>query len=172
MKKKILWVIIILVVLAAILGGWYFYKTWWPQRQAMISLGLAESKFPWRAYTQEELNKLFPQIRYADVPTRVTPEQTYANFREALRTNNLELALEQLSLESKNYAENKSTIKKADRDGKFQEAYSSYPEKIEKESMSGSISSYFYFISKGGKEFKTHISFLKDANGDWKIDSL
>lgn len=115
---------------------------------------------------------MYPQIRYADVPTRVTPEQTYANFREALRTNNLELALEQLAVESKKYSDNRMVIEKAYTESRFQEAYSSYPEKTEKESMSESISSYFYFINKGGKEFKTHISFLKDANGDWKMDSL
>src|SRR3989344_8861361 len=99
MSKKTIWLVIILAVLA-VLGGGYFYKVWWPQRQTMIKLGLAESKFPWRAYSQDELSALYPQIKYANVPTRVTPEQTYANFREALRTNNLDLALGQIGISS------------------------------------------------------------------------
>ncbi|MBU2265253.1 hypothetical protein KJ784_03665, partial [Patescibacteria group bacterium] len=96
MNKKTIWALVILVVLAVVLGGLYCYKVWWPKKEIAIQAGLAKSTFPWRAYTQEELNKMYPQIKYADVPTRVTPEQTYANFREALRTNNLEMALEQL----------------------------------------------------------------------------
>ena len=87
-------------------------------------MGLSSDKFPWQDFTQEELNKLYPQIRYADVPTRVTPEQTYANFREALRTNNLGLALEQLSVDSKRYSENKMAIENADAESRFLEAYS------------------------------------------------
>ena len=172
MKKKILWVIIILVVSAAALGSWYFYRTWWPQRQAMISLGLAESKFPWRAYTQEELNKLFPQIRYADVSTRVTPEQTYANFREALRTNNLELALEQLSREENNYQSNKTSIEKASREGNFPNLSGLYLEKLNKSYMYESIAQYYFIDKEGGKTTNYPINFSKDANGDWKMDSL
>ena len=172
MKKKILWVIIILVVLAAILGGWYFYKTWWPQRQAMISLGLAESKFPWRAYTQEELNKLFPQIRYADVPTRVTPEQTYAQFREALRTNNLELALEQLSVTSEGYNENLEKLSNAYKDNKFISSLNLYPEKVWRSTFGESIGSLCYEQEINNDKFVACANFLKDVNGDWKMDSL
>ena len=172
MSKKILWAIIILVVLAAILGGCYFYRIWWPQRQAMISLGLAESTFPWRAYTQEELNKLFPQIRYADVPTRVTPEQTYANFREALRTNNLDMALEQLANSTKRNKEAADSLKKFYEEGKFPELYKHYPEKITKANMYESIGQYYFLQMEDGHNLRQYIDFTKDANGDWKMDSL
>ena len=176
MNKKILWVIIVLLVLAAALGGFYCYKVWWPQRQAMISLGLAEPTFPWRAYTQEELNKLYPQVKYADVPTRVTPEQTYANFREALRTNNLEMALEQIGTSSgtNTSKEAANNLRSFYQENKFKELYNRYPEKIEKENMYESIAQYKYeyYSSQYKQQLIGSMNFIKDSNGDWKMDSL
>lgn len=172
MNKKVLWAIVILAVLAAVLGGVYCYKIWWPQKQARISLGLASDKFPWRDFTQDELNKLFPQIKYADVPTRVTPEQTYANFREALRTNNLELALEQLSKESEKYDENKSAIEKAYRESRLHSLSEVYLEELNKSYMYESIAQYYFIDKEDVKITNYPINFIKDANGDWKIDSL
>jgi hypothetical protein len=112
---------------------------------------------------------MYPQIKYADVPTRTTPEQTYAKFREALRTNNLEMALEQLDLLTSRYKDNKKTIEQAYKENKFKEAYNSYPEKIEKESMSETLATYYYFINKEGKNFRTYLGFTKNQNGDWLI---
>jgi len=168
------WVGVILLILVAVSVGGYFYmrQVWWPVKQAKIAQGLAASDFPWRDYSVAELNEMYPQIKNAAVPTRVTPEETYAKFREALRTNNLELAVEQLSVDSSKYEENKSVIEKAFRENRFDEAYKEYPEKIEKESLYEATASYYYFRSKSGGNFKTHISFIKDANGDWKMDSL
>lgn len=149
-----------------------YANKWAGEKMQKVVLGLAEPNFPYRDYTDEELAKMYPQIKYADVPTRVTPEQTYTNFREALRTNNLDLALEQLGRESERYGENAKVLTDAYNQGKFSEAYQAYPEKIEKESMAESIASYYYFRKEGDINLKTHISFTKDANGDWKLDSL
>lgn len=174
MNKKILWIVIILVVLAASLGGFYFYKVWWPTKQLKIQAGLSVDKFPWRDYSQDELNKLYPQIKYADVPTRVTPEETYANFREALRTNNLEMALEQIGVSSgtntsRDAADN---LKQFYNEKKFGELYVFYPENISKANMYESIAQYEYNVNENGKIFVNSMNFIKDANGDWKMDSL
>ena len=175
MSKKNIWLSAILIILV-VLGGSYFYKIWWPQRQAMIKLGLAESKFPWRAYSQNELSALYPQIKYANVPTRVTPEQTYANFREALRTNNLDLALGQIGISSGTNTSKEATnnIQQFFKDNKFVELYSRYPESIKKVSMYESIAQYeyTYYSSQYKQELIGSMSFIKDANGDWKMDSL
>lgn len=172
MNKKIIWGVVILVVLAAVLGGFYCYKVWWPQRQMMISLGLAEANFPWRAYTQEELNRLYPQTRYADVPTRVTPEQTYAKFREALRTNNLEMALEQLSKESAKYTENSEKLKKAHNENRFMSSLNLYPEKSWRSTFGESLGSLCYDQLYDEEKIVGCSVFIKDASGDWKMDSL
>jgi hypothetical protein len=172
MKRKTLWAIIIVVVVAAFLGGLYFYKYWWPQKQLKIQLGLASDKFPWRDYTESELNKMYPQIKYADVPTRTTPEQTYAKFREALRTNNLELALGQLSVESEKYNENLEKLRKAYNEGKFSNSLSLYPENVRRSTFGSSMGNLCYEQTRNNEKIVGCTEFSKDANGDWKMDSL
>ncbi len=170
--KKIIAIGIICLVLATGLG--IYANKWAGEKMQKVVLGLAESSFPYRDYTEEELAKMYPQIKYADVPTRVTPEQTYANFREALRTNNLDLALEQLGRESERYGENVEILTNFDKENKFQELYQHYPERIEKSNMYESISQYEYdyYSSQYKQNLIGSINFIKDANGDWKLDSL
>lgn len=170
--KKIIWAIIIILVLAG--GCWYGSQVWWPKKQLKIQLGLAEPDFPWWDYTQEELDKLYPQIRYADVPTRVTPEETYAKFREALRTNNLELALEQFYDGNRTGVEATNSMRQFYEEDKFRELYNHYPANLEKVNMYESIAQYeyTYFSSQYDQELIGTIDFVKDANGDWKMDSL
>ncbi len=168
--KKIITIGIILVILA-LLGSVYF-NGWLKQKMQKVQLGLSEQNFPYRDYTQEELNKMYPQIKYANIETRITPEQTYAKFRQALKDNNLEMAIEQLSRESERYGENAGTLTKAYQEGKFLEIYKEYPEKIEKESMAESIASYYFLEKKGEYNLRQYMGFIKDANGDWKLDSL
>ncbi|PIY75440.1 MAG: hypothetical protein COY85_00135, partial [Candidatus Portnoybacteria bacterium CG_4_10_14_0_8_um_filter_40_50] len=104
--KKIKIIIGIVILAALVIGGYFYFQNWWEIKQIKIEKGLASEKFPWRDYTQEELAKMYPQIKYADVPTRITPEETYAKFRQALKDNNLEMAIEQLAEESEKYEEN------------------------------------------------------------------
>jgi len=172
MNKKLFYILIILIVAALIVGGFFYCRYWWNMKQTQIKLGLAENKFPYREYSAEKLAKMYQQIKYADVPTRVTPEQTYAKFREALRTNNLEMAIQQLSKESGKYEENKDILSQAYKDGKFDEAYKEYPEKIEESYMYESIAQYEYDRKEDGKIFVNSINFSKDSNGDWKMESL
>jgi len=175
MKKIRMVVIVPLIILVAIFTASYIYvwNFWWPAKQAKIIQGLATFEFPYRDYSLAELNTMYPQIKNADIPTRITPEQTYAKFREALKTNNLELAVEQLYREGgKRYQENKVILEKSHEKGEFKIAYKQYPEKIEKQSMSEALAAYYYFRVDNGKEVKTHIGFVKNAYGDWKMDSL
>jgi hypothetical protein len=169
MNKKLIIAIIVLLIAAVLIWAGL---SWWKTKQLQIKLGIASDKFPYRLYTQEELNKMYPQIENADVPTRTTPEQTYANFREALKTNNLEMAVEQLSKESEKYEENKKTLEGAHGDGKFTEVYNEYPEKIEKEYMAEAMAQFYFVENKNGEKTSYPINFIKDSNGDWKIDIL
>ncbi|MFH1956475.1 MAG: hypothetical protein ABIJ28_02410 [Patescibacteria group bacterium] len=169
MKKYFAIIIFIAVLASAILG----YR-WYEIKMKKIEIGLAEPNFPYRDYTQEELNKMYPQIKYADVATRIIPEETYAKFRQALKENNLEMAIEQLSKESVRYEENVDALTNFSQENKFQELYQHYPEKIEKSSMYESIAQYEYeYYSTQYKQYLIgSINFAKDANGDWKLDSL
>lgn len=168
--KKIIIIGIVLIVLA-LFGGVYF-NTWFKQKMEKVQLGLSEPNFPYRDYTQEELNKMHPQIKYADVETKTTPEQTYEKFRQALKENNLELAIEQLSAESEKYTENKETLTKFYNENKFQEASQSYPEQIWRSNFSESFGQLCYNQKHGDGEYVGCSDFIKDGNGNWKLDSL
>ncbi|MCG2699342.1 hypothetical protein L6251_02935, partial [Candidatus Parcubacteria bacterium] len=145
---------------------------WTESKMRKVALGLAESSFPYRDYTEQELAKMYPQIKYADVPTRVTPEETYAKFRQALKENNLELAIEQLSRESEKYKENVDVITKVYNENRFNEIYETYPEDIWRGTFGESIGQLCYKQKHEDGEFIGCSSFTKDANGDWKLDSL
>jgi len=132
MNKKLLYLVIVVAVIAVGFFGYKFVN----EKMIKVGLGLARQTFPFKDYTGEELEKLFPQIKNADVSTRVTPEETYAKFREALKNNNLEMAIAQLSPEAESYQRNVDILNKAYEEGKFGEAYNGYPEKIEKACMS------------------------------------
>lgn len=169
-SKKIIIIGIVLIILTT--GGGIYLNHWAKQKMQKVQLGLAEPNFPYRDYTEEELAKMYPQIKYADVATRVAPEETYAKFRQALQENNLELAIEQLSAESEKYWKNVKILTDAYQQGKFSEAYQSYPEKITKSSMYESLAEYYYLEKRGEYNLRQSINFIKDANGDWKLDSL
>jgi hypothetical protein len=173
-KRKVLWSIIIFVVAIGALGGYFCFQKWWDIKQVKIQRGLANEKFPWRDYTEQELNKMYPQIKNADVPTRITSEQTYANFREALRTNNLEMALEQLAVGTKMSIEAADNVKQFYKENKFIELFRRYPDSIKKVNMYESIAQYdyIYYSSQYKQELIGTINFIKDVNGDWKMDSL
>ncbi|MFH1255107.1 MAG: hypothetical protein V1667_01385 [bacterium] len=164
--------VILLIASAALFMGNYYFQKWVDFKMAKVSLGMAESQFPYREYTQAELNKMYPQIRYADVPTRTTPEQTYANFRQALKDNNLEMAIEQLSKESSKYEENKEKLQNAYEHGNFINSVSLYPEKIWRSNFGESIGSLCYNQEIGTEKIVGCTFFVKNFRGDWKMDSL
>ena len=174
MTKQFKIALVVLLVAAVVLVvGNYYVQRWTDAKMFKVSMGMAENTFPWRDYTEAELAKMYPQIRYADVPTRVTPEQTYAKFRQALKENNLDMAVEQLSKSSRGrFNENKDYLTKMFNEKKFSQIYKEYPEKIEKSLMGESIAEFYYLYNEGGRTFREPLGFIKDANGDWKMDSL
>ena len=172
-RKTILIILLLLTIITSIIGKVYFDK-WLEVKMKKIEFGLAEPTFPFRDYTQEELNKMYPQIKNADVPTRTTPEETYAKFRQALKENNLQMAIEQLSRESERYGENVKVLEESFKKREFQNLYEHFPQKIEKVYMYETIAQYEYefYSLEYRRTLIGSISFIKDSNGDWKIDSL
>jgi len=171
---KIALVVLLVAALALVVGNYYLQR-WTDAKMFKVSLGMAENTFPWRDYTEAELAKMYPQIRYADVPTRVTPEQTYAKFRQALKENNLDMAVEQLSRSSgKRFNENKDSLTVLFKQNKFGELYKYYNEKIDKSWMSETLAQYDfnYYSAEYKRQLVGTLDFVKDANGDWKMDSL
>ncbi len=170
-KEKLLFLIIAIILLVIIAGSFYFIK-WIDGKAYKISIGLCEPMFPYRDRTEAELARLFPQVKYADVVTRVTPEETYAQFREGLRTNNLGMVLDQLDKNAGQYKENVEAVKKAYNESRFLSIYKSYPEKLEKDWEGDTIASYYFLKNIDSEAISQSIDFAKDKNGDWKMKSL
>lgn len=163
---KIILVIVLLLVLG--LAG-FFGARWWQKKMVMIEFGLAEKTFPFRAYTQEELNKMYPQIRYADVPTRVIPEETYATLRQALIEGNIDKAVECFVEEKR--GEWRRSLNEIKEKGLMKEMVGDLGE-LKEEVKGEAYAQYSYSYTKNDKVYGGYIEFSKDANGDWKIESL
>jgi len=174
MKQKRWFLFGALALLVLVVSGLrlWWWPQWWAQKSAKIGVGLANERFPWRDYSQAELDALNPEKQIAAVKTTVAPEQTYAKFRAALRANDLEGALAQLATETPRYLENKAALEKAHREGQFAAAYEWYPAEIERSSMYESIATFQYYKEDGQYRRVMHISFQKNKNGVWLIESL
>ncbi|MFH1255167.1 MAG: hypothetical protein V1667_01715 [bacterium] len=112
-------------------------------------------------YTKEELKQAFPPQEY-DVPAKNTPEQVYAEFRQALLNNDIEGALAQIR--EKNREEYRQAFKDKE---KFDKWVKSLPEKITEESELGNFSHYDIDY---GTENKNTITFIKNSDGYWQVD--
>lgn len=169
MKKFFRWALIYLLLIIGlflILTGynWYLYK------QQLVRGGHAKPTFPYARYTQEELNKMYPQILNENVPTRQTPEETYAKFIAALKAGNLEEASKQFV--EKKQKEWLESLRKIKEDILLQVMIDDLERDFRKEYMWDTLAQYRYSVLKEGKKFTNAIDFIKDSNGDWKIDSL
>jgi len=174
MVKKI-YTIALIVFCAIAVGLIVFrvaYMPWRETKEEKIMLGLARDYFPFRDYSVTELAKMHPQIKNADVPTRTTPEETYSLFREGLKENNLPMVLSQLSKDSARYQSNVGSIKKAFDEGRFAEIYEKYPEVIEESTIGDAFAEYHFEQIENGIILIESIQFIKNSDGDWKLDTL
>jgi len=157
MAKKVLKIIgIILGVLVLLYVGWSVYLKIRIDRGDLIKW---DNKF----YTKEELAQKFPPQEY-DVPSKNTPEEVYANFRQALLKNDIEGALAQIR------EENREEYRRAfDNKEKFDKWVKGLPEKITKENELGNFS---YYDVDYGTENKNTATFIKNSDGYWQIDRI
>lgn len=157
-KKGIIIAIIALLVIIIII--FYIYTVNVPQGSQDMGVG---------AYTQEELDRMFPQIQNADVPTRTTPEQTYANLKKALKNEDVEAAAECFAEEVREeWRKNLESIKKQ----KLMLEMESDLTELKLEQMGEVLSQYSYLTEKNKETYEHFIDFKKDKAGDWKIKSL
>lgn len=143
--------------------NWYLIK----QREAR--LGLARPVFPYTKYSQDELDKMYPQYPNENVPTRVTPEETYAKLIAALKVGNLAEA--SLQFTAGQQAEWLESLKKIQEKGLLDEMVGDLGN-IEKRNADNIRASYEVIASESGRNIGRPIVFIKDSNGDWKIKSL
>jgi len=176
-KRKIITAVIFFIIfLAIVYFGWAEYNQWWKARKEYVRMGLAEDKFPYRMYTERELIEMgrWPvESKYYDsIPTRTTPEETYAKFRQALIDEDSDKAAECF------IDEKRDTVRKGlvdifgDKQLKDQ-MLEDLPIKIDSIDIIGRSSVYYdYSIIREGKKIAQTMSFVKSLNGDWLIEDL
>jgi len=180
-KKKIITAVIFFIIIIALfyLGASEFNK-WWQEKQKWIKMGFASDKFPFRMLTEEELVRKGlwsgESEWYNSIPTRTTPEQTYAIFKQALIDGDFDKAVECFTEEKR--AGYKEAMIKAKEEGRIPEILKQlteiYPDgdKIVKGQNRISSVTYEFFIIENGKKTSHPIDFSKDFNGDWKMENL
>jgi len=141
------------LVLTVLFYSWTYYK---------IQNGdLVKWEGVW--YTKEELAEMFHPQEY-NVPEKNTPEQVYAEFRQALLEGDIENAL--LKIQEEKRGEYRSAFEDAE---KFEKWISSLP--IEINNLRIETNSAFYDWNKNDG-YKHTIDFIKNVNGYWEIDSI
>jgi len=191
-KKKIITIVIILIILIA---AGYLVGTeinqWWKIRKEYIRMGYASDKFPFRMYTEKELVEMgrwpVESQELINTPTRTRPEQTYAIFRQAIIDGNLEKALECFIEEKR--GEFREGLKGILSDEKLKtQMLTDLPEKLEdtyfytddatgrdtkNRDLDHTATSSYYYVLKNDPKREAHtISFVKNWDGDWKIERL
>ena len=175
-KKIITVVIFFIIILALIYVVGIEANRWWQARKEYIRMGLASDKFPFRMFTEKEVVEkgIWPveSEYYNSIPTRTTPEETYAIFRQALIDGDLDKAAE-CFVESQQEDWRKS-LNEIREKNLLQEMINDLPIDIEidKDLNKTALTSYEYVVEKNGKGYMHFMSFAKDLNGDWKIEDL
>jgi len=180
-KKKIITVVVFFIIILAIVYlGWTEGSKWWQEKQKWVKMGFAHDKFPFRMLTEEELVRKGlwsgESKWYNSIPTRTTPEETYAIFKQALIDGDFDKAAgcfteekRQEYREAMNQAKTESRISEI-----IKQLTEIYPrgERITKEYIGDSMTTYEFFIIEDGKKTSHPIGFAKDFNGDWKMENL
>ena len=183
-RKKITTVVIFLIILG-VLGYWVGIQVndWWQVRKDYIDRGLASDKFPFKLYTTEELAErgLYSESLYEDVPTRITPEETYAKFRQALIDEDFDTAAE-CFVEGRR-EESRTGLQRVKDQRFLQEMIRDLPERLEDtykytEGVENrnldtiSLASYYYLLPDDSAREAQTIFFVKNKHGDWLIEDL
>jgi len=190
-RKKLVSVILFIIIFGIIVV-WVGleYNQWWKARKEYVRMGLAEDKFPYRMYTERELVEKgiwaseSPALKA--VPTRITPEETYAKFRQALIDENFDKAAECFVKE--NREEWRKSLYEIKEKGFLRDMLNDLPEKLEDtyiytDDVTGkdtknrdldhtAMDSHYYVLKNDPNREAHTISFEKNWDGDWLIEDL
>jgi len=190
-RKKIITVVVFFVVILVILYvGITAGIAWWQEKQYWVKAGFASDKFPFRMFTERELVEKglwsgeSPSLNA--VVTTVRPEETYAKFRQALINGDLDRASEYF-VENQQEDWEKS-LYEIQANGFLQDMINDLPEKLEdtyvytddftgKDTKNRNLNNtaidlHEYIIVRDGENWSQTITFRKNWDGVWLIESL
>ena len=154
-----------LVVL--ILGGFVVVYN----RLELVDRGLAHPTFPYMRYSQNELNEMYPQYVNVDVATTRTPEETHRLFVDKLKEGDLDGAVECCIVKSERERLKKRFNEIKD-EGRLQEMISDFDQELELNVFLGNSATYDYVVMIDGEKWGQLMSFVKQSDGVWLIESL
>ncbi len=157
-KKKMNFFRILLIFFTGLLIPLFFGLGW----LSWAGLSMKTREFViWKSYW-------YPQN--INVTAKNTPEDTYTNFRNALLEDNIEGALEWVSIEKR------EEYREVFNNDKFLVEYKNLPDvnkikKSEEDTYTNSTVYHFRMII-GGEEVGYSVNFTKDLDGIWYIESI
>lgn len=157
MKKKILKISGYIVLgIIIILLGFFIWARYEIETGQLV-------KWEGKWYTKEELEEKFPPQQY-EVEAKNTPKEVYTKFRQALLNNDKEKALKFIE------EDERGRYRDAFRDEtKFKEWVNKLPKDIKLEAKHENRA---YYDLDMGTEYKNTITFVKQQNGYWKIETI
>lgn len=165
--KIIIAMAVVVLGVSFILGGYI----WFDKKQRRVLAGTARPTFPYSDYSIDELNKLFPQYLNEDVATTQTPEETYGKFITALKAENFEEAA-RCCFRGGDQEKMINAFKNIKQKGQLSAMIKDLDTKIEKDWLGDNKGSYSYTVIKDGEKYGEYISFIKNSQGVWLIESL
>ncbi|MFH1565151.1 MAG: hypothetical protein ABIC82_04890 [bacterium] len=165
-KKGLLKKIIILVIILIVIFFIWFLTLPAPAPEE------SQSQQEWiDSLSQEDLDLIRSfEDNNADIPTRTTPEQTYAALKDALKNEDVEVAVNCFAEEKRE--EWKKIFLQLKKEGSMEKLTKELSDDFTKNHMLDSTASYSIPQNIDGEVFVHTITFIKDSNGDWKIDIL
>ncbi len=120
--------------------------------------------------TQKDLDAIHALNNKADVPTRVTPEQTYAALKQALKNEDVEAAANCFTEEKR--GEWRDVFEKAKKNNDLKGMSEALPKELSRVYINDVIAQFEAPQIVDGHNTSHTFEFTKDNNGDWKIESL
>ena len=140
---------------------------WYMLRQDAVRIGMARPSFPYRQYSLDELNKMYPQYPNENVATIQTTEETYAKFIAALKAGDIDVAVNLMT--EKRREEYREAFVSGKKEGKLDKSIKTLDRPIKLKDSFGVFANY---ALENDKNENYVINFIKDVDGVWKIDSL
>lgn len=138
------------------------------KRQKLVAEGLANPKFPYKKYTQTEINKLYPpQVINENIETTQTPEETHKQFIDNLKKGDINAAVE-CCFRQGDWAEKKKFIQGVKDKGMYDLMVKDLSV-IEKDLVLDTMATYVYGGTYQGKKVGNIMEFVKVSNGKWLI---
>ncbi len=164
------WGITAIIVLAVFLFIIFVYSFVY-DRLELVEAGLANPKFPYTKYSQEELGDLFPQYENENVETTQTPEQTHAIFLSHLKAGEIDEAVE-CCFQKGDWKSQKEFFQGI-KDRDIWNVMVGDLGEIEKDLVLDTKATYFYNGTQvDGSKLANSMSFVKNSAGVWLIESL